>query len=51
MEKEQFDQLIKILKELEGDVKEINSRLEGMDQSLREVKKLTKGKRRSLFDI
>ena len=51
MEKEQFDQLMKISKELNGDVKEINSRLEGMDKCLREVKKETKGKRRSLFDI
>ena len=51
MEKEQFEQLMKILKELKGDVQEINSRLEGINKSLREVKNETKGKRRSLFDI
>ena len=52
MEKQQFDQLEKLLNEVDKHLKNIDSRLERMDKSLDVIKdEVKKKKRRSQFDI
>ena len=51
MEKQQFEQLEKLLKELNEHLEHMCSRLSGIDSSLETLKDEIKKKRKSLFDI
>ena len=51
MEKEQFEQLVKLLKEMNTHLDNITSRLDAIDKSLDQIRNETKKKRKSPFDI
>lgn len=51
MEKEQFEQLANLLKEMNTHLDNITSRLDAIDKSLDKIRNETKKKRKSPFDI
>ena len=51
MEKQEFEQLVDLLKEVNKHLDHIGSRLEGIDKSLEKIRAEAKKKRESPFDI
>jgi len=51
MEKEQFEQLANLLKEMNTHLDKITSRLDAIDKSLDKIRNESKKKRKSPFDI
>jgi len=51
MEKQEFEELVKLLKKANEYLEQISSRLDKIDDSLEKIKNETKKKRKSMFDL